>query len=233
MKREERYNDWDSTSLSDLPTEDIEPVNISPDRRGTVIPNTARELVPKFKQWIIEIYERTKNTGKEHGFYVDWYGNVIGIVQGTEDRINWPADVKANRVIMFHTHPMGTPALSSTDLDAFSDMNQQASQAIIAVPDSGLGGIYYTALRDTETANEMFIESGPELTIKYGEHVSNELLRKGNLSSRDSIEILALMKQQMRQLEQTNNFIHSQEVSTGRTMIYSHKGLLRSDLGME
>jgi hypothetical protein len=239
MKRQVRYHNWNIIPLSELPTENIDPVNISPDIEGVGVPNTAEKLFRIVSDWIAEIYARTEKTGKEHGFYVDFYGNVIGIVQGTDNRLDWPDDLKFNRVIMIHTHPgLSRPAPSDSDLRAFSAMHENATQVLITVPESRLGGVYYTGIRDTESANELNrasenVASGPKLTVDYTMDVSNEVLSKENLRFQSPKDMLTLMREQTQQLEYLNDFIAEQEKNKDRSMIYSHKRLSRNDLKVE
>lgn len=131
-----RDEEWDDTSLDDYPTEDIFPRNITEISRinGPVIAANAERAVDILGNWIQETAKRTFDTNKEHGFYVDWYGNVIGIIEGDSRKIDFPPDYYDNRIMKFHSHPGTQTSYSGDDIRNLEFQNINGANGIITVP---------------------------------------------------------------------------------------------------
>jgi hypothetical protein len=88
--------------LDNFPTDDIPP------RRRTerTVPIEAESVFSNYKKWIREIALMTRETGNEHGFREDWFGNVLGIFRGDGESVNMGDDVLANYTTTVHTHPV-------------------------------------------------------------------------------------------------------------------------------
>lgn len=110
VRRHPRDKEWDDTSLTDYPTDSIEPVRIDS------IPIDADSIKDSLYNWLQIIYLDTKEDNKEHAFYVDSYGNVIGVIDGTNDNVKFPSDYVPNRLTAVHTHPNGDPLMSVPDV---------------------------------------------------------------------------------------------------------------------
>lgn len=132
MTRVPRNKDWDTrTSLNDYPTDNITPVNI-----GDELPMTATNISSLVYNWLQNIFRRTKNGGKEYGFYIDSYGNVIGIFEGSKSSISFPADYHANRLLTVHTH-LNDPIMSPEDIEVLVEeqFSEFSSKSILPVPE--------------------------------------------------------------------------------------------------
>lgn len=231
MKRQERYQDWTTVPLMDLPTEDIEPVNVSPDVDGVEVPHPARELFFRVQNWVTEIYKRTKDTQEEHGFYIDWYGNVIGIVSGDYNEIMWPRDNIASRIILFHTHPGGAPALSNSDLETFDSIHDQGAQVLITVPDKGYGSMYYFRRSDVSNVRGSSPNVSTELVQKYAGSVSNAVLGTTTSGLRDTaLGNITMLRNQLENLQDLHLYINNMETNEGNTLVYDSKPIMSDDI---
>lgn len=110
MNRHPRDDNWDKSSLSEYPTDEIEPETID------ITPTSSYEVVVSLYNWLSELYADSNRDGHEHGFYVDSYGNVIGVIDGGETSVDFPNDYRLNRTCMVHTHPKGYPVMSGSDI---------------------------------------------------------------------------------------------------------------------
>lgn len=229
MKRQQREGDLSTIPLDDLPTEDIEPVNISPDREFVGIDRNARKLYSSLKNWFDEAYRRTKNTGKEHGFYVDIFGNVIGIVEGNEFEVEWPEDIVQARMTLVHTHPTETPVLSPSDIAVFDELNDEGSQCIMAVPQDGRGPGIFHLYKITDLSNtsiRLGSGTGENLVSEYSENATQRIHSSRAL---DPLEVITRVDVSAEALFELYDFINDLKAE-GETLGYSYMPVLRSKI---
>lgn len=101
----------DRDGLSDLPTEDIDPVRLREQDYSRI---KLEHLYRKLSPWINTALERTAKTGKEQAFKIDRSMNVVGMIEGDETSVSWPRDYAEDQLHTFHTHP---PRINKLDVD--------------------------------------------------------------------------------------------------------------------
>lgn len=104
----------DREGISELPTDNINPVKVEDLDYSRIDLNKLYNIL---SPWINEAIDRTKNTGKEHGFRIDADMNVIGMLEGDEDSITWPSDYAFQSRHRFHTHPQYTRETGELDVE--------------------------------------------------------------------------------------------------------------------
>ena len=220
MKRQKRDVDWTDVELDDLPTEDIEPVNISPDIDAAEIDINARQLYNSLSNWFDETYWRTRETGKEHGFYVDSFGNVIGIIEGTPERLPFPPDTQGVRAMSVHTHTRADPVLSPSDISLFESMSLEAGQCLLTVPQDGRNPelfYFYRAGSMSEKA-KTFKTTGEDTVTQYVKDATD------TVHSEPSIRAGRIMSETRRLMDSSEDlldFISELQIK-GDNLGYSH-----------
>jgi hypothetical protein len=140
MRRQPRNEEWDEYELSDftLPSVNIEPPNISNfPGWGVSVPGSAQSVHASLEDWIVDSLLFTEETGKEHGFQVDGYGNVFGIhglagVSNSPTNVTLDNDYVGNVALTFHTHPVREFDGNEFILPLFSDSDIKDSYALRA-----------------------------------------------------------------------------------------------------
>lgn len=182
MKRQKRDVDWTDVELDDLPTEDIEPVNISPDRDGAAIDRDAKQLYNSLSNWFDETYWRTRETGKEHGFYVDSFGNVIGIIEGTHRKLPLPTDTQGARAMLVHSHPDRDPVLSASDIGLFESISLSGGQSLLNVPQYEQPELFYFYRTDSMSEKaKTFKTTGGDSVTQYVKDATETVHSKGSI----------------------------------------------------
>ena len=133
--RQMRNAPWDMSSLDDYPTENIQPVMLPEDARGnTELPVTAERVRKGLFNWNKELIDRTRTTGNEHAYLVDYYGNVLGVIEGGQEDVTFQKDFQKNRVLATHTHPSFQIVPSQEDLSMLIDgIDTPGTTSIITV----------------------------------------------------------------------------------------------------
>lgn len=133
--RQQRNAPWDMSSLDDYPTENIQPNMLPEDARGnTELPVTSGRVRKGLFNWNKELIDRTRTTGNEHAYLVDYYGNVLGVIEGGQEEVTFRNDFQKNRVLATHTHPSFQIIPSQEDLSMLIDgMATPGTTSIITV----------------------------------------------------------------------------------------------------
>lgn len=98
------------------------PLDDIPPRSVDDLSGVATTVVDKFRPWIAETVRKT-HEGKfpgEHGFYVDGAGNVVGVVEGSRQKIKYPPHNTSYTKAKFHTHPKLSSIAAPSEADIYS-----------------------------------------------------------------------------------------------------------------
>jgi hypothetical protein len=146
-QRVPRKAGWDEYSLSDFPTDNIMPVSLSNNSDLRYLqPSNPRTVCKIYSRWIYEMCRSTADTGLEHAFRTDAYGNVYGLTEGIVE--NGGQSIYFNDHIIqhtlgSHTHPLGSvnenynqppPGFSQTDLDFLKERSSPIYECLVLCP---------------------------------------------------------------------------------------------------
>jgi len=229
----------DRINIDNYKLEQIEPVSVG---NGSItVPSNVRGVYEKFGNWIDELYRRTKDTGNEHGFYVDIFGNVIGIYEGTENEIEWPEDALEFRFLMVHSHPAESPIFSTTDMDMFNNSSESSVHCMLSVPEDGRGpGLFCLSRMKRSIANSTYFPTGIELVDQWAEDSIDRLTSSNSVSEgdlpktiRDDMNKLRNIVPYLERGEIINintRYTSTPIVDNEYTVMYSYTPILRSKI---
>lgn len=102
--------DDDEVKLESLPQDNISPVRLTNVKEEhhfyDSIPRYASDIANQLGYWIKASVENTLDNRVETAFYVDYYGNIIGLIEGEKKKITYPTDNARNVMCSVHTHTM-------------------------------------------------------------------------------------------------------------------------------
>lgn len=87
----------------DYVMEIIDPV--TNDESDVLSLDSPEDILEEYGEWIQVAGYRTFKNRKEYGFYVDELGNTLGVFEGEESSIGWPAEPPGSRLLKLHSHP--------------------------------------------------------------------------------------------------------------------------------
>lgn len=96
--------------VSDVPTDDIDPVRVSYDPYNDNPYN-------RLSSWINQALELTEINRKEYGFKIDRKDNVLGLLEGEDNQITFPPATAKDNMIHFHTHPNNRSPIEGRNID--------------------------------------------------------------------------------------------------------------------
>lgn len=181
----------DQATFNDLPKDDIKPLRLAvkktEHRFYTHQPRTARNI-GKLESWIRAAVRRTTQKDKEHGFYIDYYGNVIGMIEGNKSSISFPSEYYRNLTNKMHTHPPINSTLvpmrpSVADMSkvverytSLDDINNTSTTILTGFSDSVIS-IFTLHLFKDESGSKLYLDgidvSRLQIRSKLKEHASD------------------------------------------------------------